>query len=310
MASGSKKVIIAALLGNSLIAVTKFIAWAFTGSSSMFSEAIHSLVDTSNQGLLLFGIKRAKRPADARHPFGYGGEIYFWSFMVAVLVFGIGAGFSIYEGIHKLQNPEPIKDIYINYIVLSLAIVFESIAFIIAIKEFNKVRGQRSYISAIAASKDPSTFTVLLEDFAALTGLFIALAANIFVDYTGILWVDAAASIIIGVVLGAVAIFMAYECKGLLLGEAASPEIVDSVHELLAKHTDKASVNEVLTVHFGPESVLLTISLDFNDAMSANDVEEFVSDIEQKIKQKHCIIKRIFIEAQNNKDHLRLGDNV
>ncbi len=173
-AEGSTKVVIAAFIGNGLIAVTKFVAATLTGSSAMFSEAVHSLVDTGNQALMLYGIKRSRRPADARHPFGYGRELYFWAFIVAILLFSTGAGVSVYEGIHKILDPQPVTDAYLNYIVLGLAMVFEGAAFWFALREFNRVKGGRGYLAAVRVSKDPALFTVLLEDAAALLGLVIA----------------------------------------------------------------------------------------------------------------------------------------
>ena len=187
-ASGSKKVIYAALAGNGLIAITKFFAASVTGSSAMLSEAIHSVVDTGNQGLLLYGIKRSKRPPDAAHPFGYGSEIYFWSFVVAILIFGLGAGISFYEGMQKLMNPHPISDPYINYIVLALAMVFEAGSWWIAYKEFGKVRGNFGLFEAVRRSKDPTIFTVLFEDTAAMLGLFAALIGIAASDRLGIVW--------------------------------------------------------------------------------------------------------------------------
>jgi cation diffusion facilitator family transporter len=220
------KVILAALIGNSLIAVTKFAAAAFTGSSAMFSEAIHSCVDTGNQALLLYGLKRAKRPADARHPFGYGRELYFWAFVVAILLFSIGAGFSIYEGLEKIKHPEPIADAYVNYIVLGLAIVFESVSWWVAVKEFNLTRGRRGYLEAVQVSKDPSIFTVLLEDTAALLGLFVALVGIALSEILAMPVFDGVASVVIGGILALAAIVLAYETKALLIGEGADPEVV------------------------------------------------------------------------------------
>jgi len=171
----SKFAIIVALVGNALISVTKFIAAAITGSSAMFSEGIHSVIDTGNQGLLLYGMKQAKKPADENFPCGHGKEIYFWSFIVAILIFAVGAGVSIYEGIHHIINPEPISNPMVNYIVLSLAIIFEGFSFTVALKAFAKVKGKWGYFEAVHRSKDPSLFVVLFEDFAATIGLFVAL---------------------------------------------------------------------------------------------------------------------------------------
>lgn len=189
---GSKKVIIAALAGNAMIAVTKFAAAAYTGSSAMMSEGIHSLVDTGNQGLLLHGMKRAKRPADEKHPFGYGPEIFFWAFVVAILIFAVGAGVSIYEGIHKIQDPHPITNPYVNYLVLGAAMVFEGFAWWIAYKEFSSRRGKRGLLEEVRLSKDPTVFTVLFEDTAAMLGLMVAFAGILAAQLTGAVWLDGA----------------------------------------------------------------------------------------------------------------------
>lgn len=304
MASGSKKAIIAALIGNSAIAVTKFAAAAFTGSSAMFSEAIHSLVDTGNQGLLLYGLKKSHQPADKTHPFGYGKELYFWSFIVAILIFALGGGFSIYEGFHKLSSVHhEIKNPYINYFVLITAIVFETLSFSVALKEFNKTRGNKPIFKAIRESKDPAMFTVLLEDTAALLGLIFAFigvfAAHILHYYTA----DALASIAIGLLLFCVSYIMATEAKSLLIGEAASPEIEQKITEYVNSYKNEVSLNELLTMQVAPDSVLVTMSLDFSDRLSSKKIENIVSDLETKIKTAFPEVKRIFIEAQSFLSH-------
>ncbi|MCK5361050.1 MAG: cation diffusion facilitator family transporter, partial [Gammaproteobacteria bacterium] len=201
MASESKKVIIAALIGNLMVAVTKFVATAFTGSSAMFSEAIHSVVDTGNQALMLYGLKRAKLPADKRFPFGHGKEIYFWSFVVAILIFAVGAGISIYEGIHSILVPSPIENVFINYIVLIIAMLFEGAAWHFAFKEFTRAKGKWGYIEAVQRGKDPSMFMVLFEDSAAILGLLIAFFGILFGQITGNPHYDGIASIMIGLIL-------------------------------------------------------------------------------------------------------------
>nr|MDJ0981013.1 cation diffusion facilitator family transporter [Kiloniellales bacterium] len=226
MASASStKVILAALVGNFLIAVTKFTAAWFTGSSAMFSEAVHSTVDTGNQGLLLYGLKRSKRPADAQHPFGHGQELYFWAFVVAILIFGLGAGVSIYEGIAKIQDPHEITNPVVNYVVLGMAMVFEAGACWVAFKEFNRRRGALGYFEAIRRSKDPSIFTVLLEDSAAMLGLIVAMVAIALGQALDMPVLDGVGSVVIGCILAATAIFLIWETKPLLIGEAADPEV-------------------------------------------------------------------------------------
>ncbi|GJM02136.1 MAG: cation transporter [Rhodomicrobium sp.] len=301
---GSKKVIYAALAGNGLIAITKFVAASITGSSAMLSEAIHSVVDTGNQGLLLYGIKKSNKPKDERHPFGYGMEIYFWAFVVAILIFAVGAGISIYEGIHKLQNPAPIKSPYINYIVLTAAMIFEGVAWYIAYKEFNRIRGEASLFTAVRHSKDPTVFTVLFEDSAAMLGLIAAFIGILASDLYGLTNADGIASIIIGIILAATAILLAFETKGLLLGEAASPILVKSVEDIVKNRKSILHVNELRTMHMGPYDILLALSLDFKDELSAGDVERKISEMEVEIKSRHPEIKHLFIEMQSRSAHI------
>lgn len=298
MASGSTKVVIAALIGNSAIAVTKFIASSVTGSSAMFAEGVHSVVDSGNQALLLFGLKRAARPADEHHPFGYGKEIYFWAFVVAILLFALGAGIAFYEGVHKIRDPHPITNVAWNYVVLGLAMAFEAGAWWVAYKEFNKVRGTMPMFRAVRESKDPALFTVLFEDSAAMLGLIAALIGVFSADQFGILWADGAATLAIGLILAAAATFLAFETKGLLIGEAAEGSLVGDVISLVRKQNFVVGINEARTIHFGPEDVLMTISVDARDGMTASQIEEGVSMLESAIKERHPEVTRIFIEIQ------------
>jgi len=300
---GSKKVIYAALIGNSLISVTKFGAAIATGSSAMLSEAIHSVVDTGNQCLLLYGIKRSKRPPDDAHPFGYGAEIYFWSFVVAILIFGLGAGISFYEGVQKLMQPHPISDPHINYIVLSAAMVFEAIAWWIAYKEFGKVRGNFGLFEAVQRSKDPTIFTVLFEDTAAMLGLVAAMIGIACADKLGIVWADGAASVAIGVILAGTAAIMAYETKGLLIGESASQDMRQGVRGIVGRTKDVRHINELRTMHLAPNDILVALSLDFQDNLKAGRVEETIFKLEQDIKARFPDVKRLFIEVQSQRDH-------
>ena len=304
-AAGSKKVIYAALIGNGLIAVTKFFAAAYTGSSAMLSEAVHSVVDTGNQGLLLHGIKRSQRPADERHPFGYGSEIYFWSFVVAILIFGLGAGISFYEGIQKLAHPHPITSPYINYIVLVAAMAFEGVAWWIAYKEFGRVRGNLGLFEAVQRSKDPTVFTVLFEDTAAMLGLIAALIGVFAADQLGLQWADAAASLVIGVILAGTAALLAYETKGLLIGEAAGRQVVLGIRRILAAQAEVNRINEMRTMHLAPNDILLALSLDFHDNLKVVEAEAAISRIEREIKGRFPTIKRLFIEVQSQEDHHR-----
>lgn len=301
MATGSKKVIYVALIGNALIAIIKFIAAAITGSSAMLSEAIHSLVDTGNQVLLLYGLKRAQRPPDKNFPFGYGKEIYFWSFIVAILIFALGAGVSIYEGIIHLLHPKPITTPYINYIVIGFAMMFEGFAWYFAFKEFTKSKGKWSYIMAVQRGKDPSIFVVLFEDSAALIGLVVAFLGIFLGQVTGIVYFDGAASIIIGLILAGTATWLAYETKGLLIGESANDSIVQGIRELASGHDYVGHVNEVLTLHMGPDFILVNISLDFMDEATADEIETTVEKLDKEIKKNYLQVKRVFVEAEARK---------
>jgi len=301
MASGSKKVIYAALIGNGLIAITKFFASFLTGSSAMLSEGIHSSVDTGNQLLLLLGLRRAKKPADERFPYGHGKEVYFWSFVVAIMIFGVGAGISIYEGIHSVMDPHPIRNPMTNYIVLGLAMIFEAFAWYFAWKEFRKAKGERSYYEAVRKEKDPTTFVVLFEDSAAMLGLIVAFIGIWLGEVTGYLLWDGIASIVIGVILAVTAAWLAYETKGLLIGESASTEIVNGISELAKSSDNIRSVNETLTMHVGPEYVLLNLSVDFKNSLDAESIEKSIDDLTGRIKNRYPSIKRIFIEAEKSK---------
>ena len=302
-AHGSRKVIFAALAGNGLIAITKFIASGITGSSAMFSEAIHSVVDTGNQCLLLYGMKRAARPADAGHPFGYSMELYFWTFVVAILIFSLGAGLSIYEGVSKLQHPHTIQKPLVNYIVLGIAILFEGAAWWVAFHEFRKTKGALSYFKAVRRSKDPTVFTVLFEDSAAMLGLIAALIGISLAQVTGNPVFDAIASIVIGIILASTAALLAYESKGLLIGEAARPHVIGDIRGIVNENKGIVSINELLTMHFGPRDILLCLSLDFVDSLSASAVETTISEMEAAIKSVHPEITRVFIEAQSWRGH-------
>ena len=304
MSASSKTAIYAALVGNSLIAITKFVAAGITGSSAMLSEGIHSLVDTGNQGLLLYGMKNAKKPPDEKFPFGHGKEIYFWSFIVAILIFAVGAGVSIYEGIHHILHPEPIKSVMINYIVLGLAIIFEGFALTIAIREFNKERGSLGFFNAVRQGKDPTLFVVVFEDTAAMLGLLVALVGITLAKTTGILEFDGIASVIIGFILAGTAFWLAAETKSLLIGEAAHPEIIKGIKKIATSLPEIQQVNEVLTLHFGPDFLLVNISANFRDAATADNVEDAIEDLETRIKRQFPIVKRLFVEAEERR-HLR-----
>lgn len=303
MSGSSKKVIYAALAGNTLIALTKFAAAAMTNSSAMLSEGIHSLVDTGNQILLLYGLKRAQKPADEMFPFGHGKEVYFWSFVVAILIFAVGAGVSLYEGVHRLLDPQPVANVYINYIVLGLALLFEGGAWFFALREFSTLKGKASYLQAVQRAKDPSMFVVLFEDSAAMLGLAVALLATLLGQLTGNIYFDGAASIIIGLILGATAVWLAYETKGLLIGERASAEVIEGIRGIVSAVPDVKHVNEIATMHMGPDFVLANLSLDFLDNIPSQAVESTITEITAQIKQQFPVVKRVFIEIESWRNH-------
>jgi cation diffusion facilitator family transporter len=304
-AHGSRVVIFAALAGNAAIAATKFVAAAYTGSSAMLSEAIHSLVDTGNQILLLFGLRQSARPATEDHPFGHGLQLYFWAFVVAVLIFGLGAGVSILEGIQKIRAPHPIEDAWVNYVVLGLAILFEGSVWVVALRAFSAEKGRRTWLAAVRSSKDPTTFTVLFEDTAALLGLLTALVGVYLSQALDLPVLDGVASLAIGCILAVTAAFLAYECQSLLTGEGVAPQTRRAMRSLVAGQPGVLRINEFLTMHFGPEEVLVAMSLDFRDSLAAAQVEQTVSAIEQRLKATHPQVKRVFIEAQSFEAHSR-----
>jgi len=298
MSGSSKKVIFAALVGNALISVTKFVAATITGSSAMFSEGIHSVVDTGNQVLLLHGMRKAGKPACKRFPFGHGKEIYFWSFAVAILIFAVGSGVSLYEGIIHTIHPEPMGNPMVNYIVLGLAMLFEGVAWFFAFTEFNKAKGPWGYIEAVQRGKDPTMFVVLFEDSAAMLGIVVAFLGVLLVDLTGILIFDGIASIIIGLILGGTAVWLAYETKGLLIGESANKMVLKGIREIILKYDGIDNINEVLTMHMGPEFILVNVSVDFQDGVTSEVVEACVAKLDVAIKAKHSFVKRVFVEAE------------
>jgi cation diffusion facilitator family transporter len=298
MATSSRKVIYAALVGNCLIAMTKVVAAFMTGSSAMLSEAIHSGADTGNEILLLYGLRRAKMPADNEFPFGHGKEIYFWSFVVAIVLFAGGAGLSIYKGIDQLVSPMPVRHSYVNYGVISLALIFEGTTWYIALTEFAKSKGAWGYIQAVHRGKDPSIFVVLLEDSAAIIGLVVAFMGIFLSHMSGNPAYDAVAAVIIGLILAATAILLASESKSLLIGESANKEVVRGIREIACSSKEIKRVNEVLTMHMGPDFILVNVSVDFVDPILATDVELTVAGLDRAIKRAYPKVQRIFVEVE------------
>ena len=291
----STKVILTALAANVGIAVAKFVAAGITGSSAMLTEGVHSLVDSTNQVLLLYGYKRSRLPPNAIHPLGYGRELYFWSFVVAILVFALGAGVSLYEGIHHLLNPEPTSDVLVAYIVLGIAIALEGWSTVAALRNFNSERGRKSVFRAIRDTKDAPNLIVLLENSGAIAGLLIAGLGIGLSALTGSPMYDGIASVLIGLVLAATAVMLIVEAKGLLIGEAADPELVRELRRCIESHPEIVAVRELLTVHQAPDMVVAIISADFDDTISARDVEQTVADIEAAIAGRFPLVTRVYI---------------
>ncbi|GAB2177166.1 cation diffusion facilitator family transporter [Dongia sp. agr-C8] len=299
-AEGSKKTVIVALTGNLVIAVAKFAAAWFTGSSAMLSEGAHSLVDCGNEVLLLYGMRRAKRPADLAHPFGHGREVYFWSFVVALLFFALGAGVSFYEGVQHLLHPEDIRNFSVTYAVLLVAMLCEGVSLRVAVKEFARQKGELGYVAAIRRSKNPATFTVLLEDSAALLGLGIAFVGILGAQLLRLPALDGIASIGISLVLGTMAVFLATETKGLLLGEQASPELEAAILRAASEDPAVHMANGVYTVHIGPEQIVAELSVAFEPAADAGEIERSVERIEAAIRRDYPEIIMLFVKPQTH----------
>lgn len=296
MAAGNSQIVIyAALAGNLAIALTKFAAAWWTGSGAMLSEALHSLVDTSNQGFLLLGLRRSARPASQRHPFGHGMEIFFWAFIVALMIFALGGAASIYEGVQRLRDPEPIRDPWINFIVLALSFAIEATSLRIAWRELRRSQPDRTMLAALRGSKDPSVFSIFCEDFAAIVGLSVAAVG------LGLAYVlndprfDAAASFAIGGILILTAIFLARETLSLMTGESASAEVLTAVRAVLEGDPRVQRIEEILSMHLGPSDILLGISLDFLDEMTSDEIETAVHEIGEKLGACQPSVRKVFV---------------
>lgn len=295
-------VLYGALFANLGIAAAKFFAAAISGSSSMLSEGVHSLVDSGNQLLLLYGQARAKQAPDDQHPFGYGRELYFWAFVVAILIFAVGAGISIYEGWTHIAAPEPLRDPTINYIVLAIAFLLEGASWTIAVRQFDAGRNGLGWWQAIRRSKDPAGFIVLFEDSAALAGLVIA-AAGVWLSHaTGDARIDGVASILIGLILAAVAALLARESKELLIGEAADPARIAMIWRIVERRREISAVNHVRTIHTAPDSIFVAVSADFEDALTMGDGERLIEEIEAELKAASPEISSIYIRPEKRRD--------
>lgn len=291
--------VVVAILVNLAIALAKYAASLFTGSAAMLAEAIHSTVDTGNEALLLLGLHRSRKPADERHPFGYGQEIYFWSLVVAIVIFGLGGGAAISEGAWRIVEPHPLENIAWNYAVLGVALVFEAVSWTVAYRAVRSEQPQLSLAAAVRRSRDPSRFVVLLEDTAAILGLLIALVVGtVLAQQFPHAYLDAIASILIGVLLVVTAVFLIAKSRSLLIGESAEPETVEGIRALLDADEQIDSVERILTTQLAPEHVLLNLDLRFQSDLTSDELPHAIDRIEHAIQQRYPEIREIFIEAQ------------
>ncbi len=295
-------VLYGALAANLGIGIAKFVAAGITGSSSMLTEGVHSCVDSGNQVLLLYGQHRAKQKPDAIHPFGYGRELYFWAFVVAILIFAVGAGVSVYEGYLHIIEPEELSDPLVNYVVLVIAFALEGSSWFIAMREFRKAKGDTGWWRAIRQSKDPAGFIVLFEDSAALAGLVIAgigvWASHAFADPR----IDGVASIAIGLILGLVAVLLAREAKGLLIGERANPQVVETVRDIIAGHPAVTAVNHVRTIHTAPDAIFVAVSADFLDSVTMGEAETLIEQLEDRLRAAVPTLSSIYIRPEKHEN--------
>lgn len=300
MSKGESNIaIVGAFTANLLIAIIKFIAAAITGSSAMLSEGIHSMVDTGNTGLLLFGDYRSKKSPTPSHPFGYGRELYFWSLVVAISLFAIGGGMSIYEGILHIQHPEPIEDPLLNYIVIGIAFILSGGSLFVAVKKFLQDNPDKSFWKALKESKDPGTFSILFEDTADIFGLTIAFL-GVYLGHTlNNPYIDGAASIIIGLILSSLSLMLAFETKSLLIGESADQALIDKIVQTVKENPKVVHVRSPLTLHFGPKDILLALDIEFDHTLLMNELASNIDSIENSIRAKYPDIKRIYVEVKS-----------
>jgi cation diffusion facilitator family transporter len=303
----SSTVVVAALAANIGIAVAKFVAAALSGSSSMLTEGVHSVVDSLNQVLLLYGQHRAKRPPDQFHPFGYARELYFWAFVVAILIFSVGAGVSVYEGYLHIVDPEPLGNATLNYVVLGVSALLEGSSWALAMRAFFRSKGDTGVWQAVQDSKDPSTFIVLFEDSAALAGLVVAVIGVFASHALGDPRIDGMASIVIGLMLAAVAVLLSREAKGLLIGERADPAVIAHIRDIVAASPAITAVNHVRTIHTGPQAIFAAISADFVDNVTMGDAERLIEDLEARLKRAEPSLISIYIRPERQQDATRIA---
>jgi cation diffusion facilitator family transporter len=298
----SKVAVIAAIAGNLLVAIIKFVAAGITGSSAMVAEGIHSLVDTGNGGLVLLGMKRAAAPADAGHPFGHGKALYFWTLIVAISIFGIGGGMSVYEGISALQHPSPLENPLPNYIVLAVAFLIEGWAFLTAMREFNKARGQMPALEFVRTSKDPSLFTVVFEDLAAMLGLIVAFLGILLGHLFNNPLFDGGASVVIGLILMSVAALLARESKGLLVGEGVEPKMLEEMRAMVAAAEAVERVGDIRTLYLGPNDLLVNLNVAFRAQVAGEGVHDAITRIEAALKGSYPEVRRVYVEVESLAD--------
>jgi cation diffusion facilitator family transporter len=299
MAGGSKTAIVAAMLGNLAVAITKLIAALVTGSSAMLSETVHSLVDTGNEVMLLYGLSRSRLPADPEHPFGHGRELYFWSLIVALAIFAVGGGVSLYEGIMRLFHPVGIEKPFWNYAVLGFAFVFEGVSWIFGWRVFRESRGRRGVLEGLRASKDPSSFLVFFEDSGALIGLVLAFCGIFFGNLLGLPHLDGVASVLIGLMLSLMAVFLAYETKGLLIGEGYDHETMARLRRIILADPNVERLDRVLTLFLSPEEVMLTIDVRFCTEFSVGQLRRVMNNLKRSIRAEFPEITRIYFAAES-----------
>ena len=313
--AGSRRAVWAALVGNLLVTATKAGAAAFTGSSAMLSEAVHSFVDTGNEVLLLYGMRVAKKKADRDHPAGYGRELYFWSFIVALLVFALGAGVSIFQGIARIRHPQAIESPIVSELVLAASFLFEGYSWVVSVRQFCKVKGDLGWWQAFVRSKDPPLFMVVFEDSAALAGIVIAAVGTVLAAHFDMPMADAISSILIGLVLACTSTLLARESKSLLIGEKADSRLIKSILDIANGACGSSHANGVLTIQLAPNQIMAAMSFEFDDALTAPQIEEMVVDIERRIHEAHPEVTSLFIKPQNPQQYTRIvrekfGDNV
>jgi cation diffusion facilitator family transporter len=309
--SGTLKAVWAALAGNLLVAGAKFLAAALTGSAAMLSEAVHSLVDTINELLLLYGMARSARPADREHPLGYARELYFWSFVVALLIFALGAGVSAYEGIHRLLEPQAIERPVVIYTVLAASLVFEGGSWIVGARAFRQTKRHLGWWDAFRQSKDPPAFIVVFEDSAAVLGLLVAAGGTTAAILTGDSRWDGIASLLIAAILAGVALLLGQESKALLIGERADPTLSDAIIRMAAGVAGVCKANSIATVQLAPNNIVAYLSIDFFDYLRAPDIERAVLDLEKQIRAAYPEVSALFVKPQSVQvaaERLRQGE--